>query len=95
MKKYTITHKQVADFNKMLNTLRRISKDYMTPDQMRSKENNKNSEVSFHGFEEYITMSYENIQSEARVGCAGIRPINIQQEHKDGIETPAKDHQVS
>lgn len=50
-------------------TLRRIAKDYMTPEQMLRKSN------AAYGldFEETISMAYENIRQEAAAAIKGKR----------------------
>lgn len=51
----------------MLAMLRKISKEYMTPDQIR-----KHQQTPFDASEE-IEMAYENIQSEARWASRGVK----------------------
>ena len=71
MAKITITKKQAANYNRMLVTLRSISKEYQTPQQIR-----KNSEKEYGlDFDEAIEYAYENIQETAKQGCKGISPI--------------------
>jgi len=66
-----MTEKQKEQFNRMLITLRRIAKDYMTTNQLK-----KSAEVEFaEDYENLLEMSYENIQQEARAGSRGIRNI--------------------
>ena len=64
-------------FNYMLATLRRISKEYMTSEQLR----NKSEQMYGLEFEEAIEMSYDNIQGEAEVCAKGIRPFKIEPPH--------------
>lgn len=72
-KKIQVTQRQAEQFNRMLATLRKISKEYMTTEQLQ-----KQSEKEYGlGFEECIEMVYENIQEDARLGCAGVRPIEL------------------
>lgn len=66
-----MTFKQKQQFNFMLATLKKISKGYMTPDQLR-----KNSEKMYGlEFEECIEMTYDNIQSDAAQACKNVRAI--------------------
>ena len=53
---------------RMFDTLKRISRDYMTPAQIRRDADNAGLDV-----EEYLEMSYENIQSEAKAAVKGLR----------------------
>ena len=54
---------------RMYNTLKRIAKEYQTPEQLR-----RNSEKQYGlGYEESIGMSYENIQAEAASAIKGLR----------------------
>lgn len=67
-----MTKKQAQQFNKMLQALRAIAKDYQTPDQIR-----RNCEKQYGlGYEETLEMSYENIQLTAKIASKGVRPIN-------------------
>lgn len=70
--KITITVKQAQQYNLMLHVLRKIHKEYMSPDRMR-----KHPDAEFHGFEEYLSMAYENIQEEARVVSYKLQDIKI------------------
>lgn len=72
-KKIQITETQALRFNQMLQTLKRISKDYQTPDQLR-----RNSEKQY-GLEygEALEMAYENVQEEARNASIGLKFIVI------------------
>lgn len=71
--KIQITQKQAHQFNFMRHVLKRISKDYMTPAQIR-----KDTKGDFGlDFEEMIEMSYENIQTEAAAGCKNVKAINV------------------
>lgn len=55
----------------MLATLKKISKAYMTPDQLK-----KNSEKMYGlEYEECIEMVYENIQEDARIAAKNVKPI--------------------
>lgn len=72
MKKIQITIKQAQQFNRMRHALITINKNYMTPDQIR-----KHKDCEFLGFDEMISMSYENIQGTAAQGVRGVRAINI------------------
>lgn len=71
--KTQITQKQAYQFNIMLNQLKKISKQYQTPAQLR-----KGSQGEYGiDFEEALEMSYENIQNEAAFGCKGVKAIVI------------------
>ena len=73
MAKIAITENQAHQFNRMLNTLKLISKGYMTPSQLR-----RDSDKSFGlSYEESIEMSYENIQNDATSAAKGISRIKI------------------
>ena len=68
--KVYITEKQKQQFNKMLNSLKKI-KAYQTPDRLR-----KDSEKDWGlDFEEAIEMAYENIQSEAAFASKNVKPL--------------------
>lgn len=76
-KKITITKNQAKQFNRMLATLRRIAKDYATPEQlMRAHEKGRGMGPSY---DEELEMAYENIQNEAAFGAKGISAIKIPQ----------------
>lgn len=69
--KIQITEKQAQQFNAMRRELIKISKGYMTTNQMR-----KNSEKQFGlDFEECIEMTYDNIQSGAAYAVKGVKEI--------------------
>lgn len=83
--KIQITKKKAEQFNFMLYTLKKISKDYMSPEQLRKKSD---KEYGLE-FEECIEMVYDNIQSDAANASKGIRPIVI--DSSQAIEqTPEK-----
>lgn len=64
-----MTPLQQKQFNTMRAILIRISKHYMTPEQIR-----RNSEKSFGlGYEEALEMSYENVKSEASSAVKGVK----------------------
>lgn len=72
-KKISITLKKAQEFNYMLATLKKISRGYMTTEQLR-----RNCEKEYGlEFEETIEMVYENIQEDARIGCKGVSPIAL------------------
>lgn len=71
--KITITYRQAEEFNLMLDALKKISKDFQSTDQLREDCN----EDYGLDYEEYLEMSYENIQSLAEQTSKGIRKINI------------------
>lgn len=64
-----MTPKQQDQFNRMLHTLRRISRDYMTPEQIQ-----RDKETGLY-YEDHLEMAYENIQQEAKAACKGVREI--------------------
>lgn len=64
-----MTKTQQTQFMRMYNALLNISKNYQTPDQLR-----KNCKKDYGlGYDESITMAYENIQAEAKYAVKGIR----------------------
>lgn len=70
-KKIEITQKQAAQFNTMLQTLKRISKGYQTSVQLR-----RESEGDYGlDFEEALEMAYDNLQSEASRASKGVKSI--------------------
>lgn len=55
--------------SRMYEALRRISRDYQSPDQLR-----RSAEKSWGlPYEEALEMAYENIQNEARMAIKGMR----------------------
>lgn len=54
---------------RMYDALKRIARDYMSPDQIR-RETKKDGELAY---EEYLEMSYENIQTLAADTIRGMR----------------------
>lgn len=81
-KKIIITEKQAEQFNRMLETLKRIggnskSTSYMTPDQIRKHS-------TWGDPEEEIEMAYDNIQAEAKSASKGVSQIDI--DVKLGVE---------
>lgn len=69
-----MNNNQAIQFNRMREALLRISKHYMTPDQIR-----RDSKGSWGlGYEESLEMSYENIQNEARMAVKGVRFVEAQ-----------------
>ncbi len=70
---FKMTEQKIRQFNMMLAVLKRIAKEYMTPEQLR-----KNSEKKFGlEFEECIEMTYENIQCDAKNAIHNVRPIEL------------------
>ena len=70
-KKIQITESQALQFNKMLSTLRRISKGYQTTEQLR-----RSSETQYGlSYGEAMEMAYENIQGEAATTSKGLKFI--------------------
>lgn len=66
-----MTTKQKEQFNSMLAALRRISKDYQKPEQLR-----RASEKQYGlDYEEALEMAYENIQHEAAQASKGVKAI--------------------
>lgn len=55
---------------RMYDALKRIRDDYMSPDEIRNHDTEAEADLDF---EEYMEMSYENIQGEA---AAAIRGLN-------------------
>lgn len=84
--KIQITEKQAQQFNRMLDTLKKISKDYMTTEQLRSKSE------KMYGleFEECIEMVYDNIQSDAQSACKNVKRMIIQQPNSSMVEDVEK-----
>lgn len=71
--KISITERQAKQFNNMLAHLRKISKGYQTPEQLR-----KGSKGQYGlGYEECLEMTYENLQEEAKAGARGVSPLKI------------------
>ena len=66
-----MTPKQKEQFNRMRTVLRRIGRGYMTSKQIR-----KDAPNSGLDFEEYLEMSYENLQTEAANAVRGVKGIN-------------------
>lgn len=64
-----MTAKEEKDFRQMHRALTRI-KAYMTPNQIRRDAGQKCSALEYS---EYLEMSYENIQGEAKTGLKGVR----------------------
>jgi len=79
MKKYQISEKKVKEFNRMLQTLKRIDKDYLTVNQLI-----KECDIEGLNSEEQISMAYENIKEEAKFASKGVRFIEIQPEGEIG-----------
>lgn len=71
--KIIISEKKAREFNRMLSTLKTISKGYQTPEQLRRSSEKK---VGLE-FEEALEMAYENIQQEAKLATNGIVKINL------------------
>ena len=70
-----MTDKQIHQFNLMRSMLIRISKDYMTPDQMmRQHQNGRGMGPSY---EEELEMAYENIQIDAARAVKGVKIIKL------------------
>lgn len=72
-----MTEKQREQFNRMRAMLRKISRDYMTPAQIRKDAKNEGLD-----FDEYLEMSYENIQRDAHYAVSGVREIPAQAQEK-------------
>lgn len=68
-----MTPKQVQQWNQMRNTLLRISKEYMSSEQLRKKS----QKMYGLDFEECIEMVYDNIQGEAKQAVKGVKEIII------------------
>ena len=70
-----MTKSQAKNFNRMLFALRRISRAYGTPDQLlREFERGEHPAL---GYDELLSMAYENIQAEASAACYRVRPIKL------------------
>ena len=54
---------------RMYDALRRISKGYMTPEQIR-RDSERQGALSY---EEYLEMAYENVRQEATTAIRGMR----------------------
>ncbi len=65
-----MTPKQKEQFNKMRNTLKRIATGYMTPQQIK-----RDSNLSGLNYSEYLEMTYENIQQEAKTASKNVRAL--------------------
>lgn len=68
-----MTKKQEHQFNHMLATLKKISKDYQTPSQLQ-RGSNKNWGLNY---EEALEMAYENIQREAHFASKGVKFLQL------------------
>lgn len=69
-----MTTKQTLQFNKMLTVLKKISKAYQTPSQLK-----RNSGKQYGlDYEEALEMSYENIQGEAALACKGVKAMQVE-----------------
>lgn len=69
-----MTAKQKKQFNQMLSILKKISKEYQSPSQLR-----RGSEKQYGlEYEEALEMSYENIQSEAAFACKGVKVLQTE-----------------
>jgi len=67
-----MTDKQVEQFNFMLSVLRRIARDYQTPEQLRA-----NCERQYGlEFKDALEMAYDNIQADAEATIKGVRAIS-------------------
>jgi hypothetical protein len=72
-KKIEITERQMCQFNLMRAMLQRISKDYMTPQQMqRTHERGRGMGPSY---KEELEMAYENIRFDAARAVKGVSAI--------------------
>lgn len=85
-KKMSITEKQRQQFNHMRAILLRISKQYMTPGQMR-RYHNRGRGIG-PSYEEELEMSYENIQAEAVAGAKGVKAIRLPLPKKEVTPIP-------
>lgn len=63
-----MTEQQRINYNRMLITLRRISRDYASPDQLRDEDDGLD-------YEERLEYAYENIQADAELAYKGVREI--------------------
>ena len=85
MKKYQITEKQVQQFNRMLSTLRKIDKGYMTIKQLQ-KDAGSNYGLEYT---EYLEMVYENVKNDAHFASKGIKLIEIKVDNEPGLTIPS------
>lgn len=83
MKKIQITVKQAQQYNLMLHVLRKIHKEYMSPERIRN-----HPDTEFHGFEEHLSMAYENIQEEARIASYKLKEIKIPEHNSSDNHAP-------
>lgn len=71
-----MTPKQIEQFNRMRNALRKISMQYQSADQLR-----KNSEKQYGlRADDAIEYAYENVRNEARSAVAGVKAIDSERE---------------
>lgn len=70
-----MTKKQAEQFNYMKAQLIKISKAYMTPQQIEKAA--KKDEGYGPGYQETLEMSYENIQLEAARAVKGVKSVII------------------
>ena len=67
-----MTNKQIENYNRMLETLKRISK-YLKPEYL-EKHSRKLYGLDYH---ETLEMSYENVIQEAKNGMKGVRKLRV------------------
>lgn len=64
-----MTATEIRQWNRMLDALRTIAKQYSTPETLR-----KRAEIQYGlSYGEILEMAYENIQGEAKVACHKIK----------------------
>lgn len=69
-----MTPKQKEKYNRMVETLRMISRDYMTPEQIYIMTTRPNF-IGGSNYTEALEMSYKNMQEAAQSCVKGIRKI--------------------
>lgn len=65
----TITQKQLENYNKMWAALKKISRLYQTPDQVRRTA----GELTGLDYTEALEMAYENIRADAKTAIKGVK----------------------
>ena len=71
--KVLITKKQFENYNEMLSTLKKISKEFMSAEELQKKS----QKMYGLDYDEALEMAYENIQSLASRICKQIRPLKL------------------
>lgn len=79
--KIQITEKQFNQFNHMLRALKKIAKDYQTPEQL---QRNCKGDYGL-SYSETLEMAYENLQNEARNGYFKIQELKAKKLNPDNL----------